>query len=131
MDMSSAIRIQSRAMVAFDALLATGALLAPTKTLQLLGHAEPSPDAAWLFRRCAPTWATFALAHLASVRRGDDRDWWALGWLRATEIATDAVWSASPAFARRRHRRLLAAAGVANLAMTLAYRAQANGARRR
>ena len=108
-------------MVGFDLALASGALLAPAKTLRLLGHDAPSEDAACLFRRCAPIWFTFAAAHAVAARRGEPRDWWALAWLRGTEIATDAIWAQSPAVSRPGAKAGLYLAGVANLAMALGY----------
>src|SRR5882672_9289271 len=82
-------------MIAFDLGLGLGALLAPVATLRVLGHDRPSPDAEALFRRCGPIWLTFAAGHAVSAVRGEERDWWALAWLRATELATDVVWSSS------------------------------------
>jgi hypothetical protein len=117
------VRGQSALMAGVDGALAAGALLAPGRTLRLLGHREPSEDAIWLFRRCGPIWATFAAAHVVAATRSQGRDWWALSWLRATEVATDVVWSRSPAF--ERHRVLLAGAGAGNLAMSIAYAARA------
>src|SRR5437764_3763362 len=87
-------------MIAVDLSLATGAILAPVSTLQVLGHDRPSEDALHLFRRCGPIWLTFAAAHGTAALRDTPEDWWALGWLRATEIATDAVWAQSPAVSR-------------------------------
>lgn len=108
-------------MIAFDVALGSGALLAPRTTLALLGHDEPSEDAEHLFRRCGPIWLTFAAAHLAAERRGEARDWWALAWLRGTEIATDAVWSRSPAVSRLGAAEGLRLAGVANAAMAAGF----------
>ena len=87
-------------MIAFDLVLGSAAIAAPQATLRVLGHDEPSPDAAHLFRRCGPVWLTFAAAHAVAAVRGEQRDWWALAWLRGTEIATDVLWSASPALSR-------------------------------
>ena len=87
-------------MIAFDLVLGSAAIAAPEATLRVLGHDEPSPDAAHLFRRCGPIWLTFAAAHAVADRRGEPRDWWALAWLRGTEIATDALWARSPAVSR-------------------------------
>src|SRR3712207_2440148 len=112
---------QNRLMVAFDVALGAGALLAPDATLRALGHDSPSDDARELFRRCAPIWLTFAAAHAVAARRGEPRDWWALAWLRGTEIATDILWSASPAFTRPGARAGLWFAGASNLAMALGY----------
>jgi hypothetical protein len=89
-----------------------------------MGHDEPSPEAAELFRRCAPIWLTFAAAHTVAARRGDGRDWWALAWLRATELATDILWSRSPGFSRPGSRGLWQwSAGIGNLAMTIGFAA--------
>jgi hypothetical protein len=112
-------------MIAFDLVLGTSALLAPAATLKVLGHERPSEDAEELFRRCAPIWLTFAAAHLVAARRGRPRDWWALAWLRGTELATDIVWSRSPAFTRPGARAGLWFAGVSNLAMTVGFAALA------
>jgi hypothetical protein len=56
-----------------------------------------------------------------AARRGDSRDWWALAWLRGTEIATDALWSRSAAFTRPGARAGMWVAGAANLAMALGF----------
>jgi hypothetical protein len=119
--LDEALRITNRNMIAFDVALGTGALLAPGATLAALGHERPSPDARHLFRRCGPIWLTFAAAHAAAARRGEARDWWALAWLRGTELATDVIWSRSEAFSRPGARAGLYAAGVANLAMALGF----------
>ncbi len=115
----------NRNMIVFDLVLGTGALLAPAATLKVLGHERPSEDAEELFRRCAPIWLTFAAAHLVAARRGRPRDWWALAWLRGTELATDIVWSRSPAFTRPGARAGLWFAGLSNLAMTVGFAALA------
>ena len=120
MDLERALRLHNRNMVAFDLLLGGGAVLAPKPTLAILGHDEPSPDAEHLFRRCGPIWLTFAVAHAVADRRGRSEDWWALAWLRGTELATDLVWSRSPAFAPR-GRAGMVFAGASNLAMTLGF----------
>ena len=49
------------------------------------------------------------------------RDWWAVAWLRGTEIATDALWSRSDAFRRPGARFGLWYAGASNTAMALGY----------
>ena len=115
------LELQNRSMIAFDLALGSGALLAPRRTLAALGHEEPSFDAERLFQRLGPVWLTFAAAHLLAARRGEPRDWWALAWLRGTEIATDIVWSRSSGFARPGAREGLWAAGAANLAMALGF----------
>jgi hypothetical protein len=124
-------KTQSASMAAFDLALGTGALLAPRQTLALLGHRKPSEDAEWMFRRLGPIWLTFAAAHTVAVVRGRRRDWWALAWLRGTEIATDPLWSFSPGFKRPGARGGLWGAGVGNLAMTLGYAQMANRRQRR
>jgi len=113
-------------MIAFDTALGAGALLAPVATLRVLGHEEPSEDAEYLFRRCGPIWLTFAAAHLIAERRGRSRDWWALAWLRGTELATDAVWSRSPAISRPGAKAGLLFAGASNLAMAIGFAYMAN-----
>ena len=115
------LRGTNRFMIAFDLALGTGALLAPTATLNVLGHDRPSPDAEELFRRCGPIWLTFAAAHTVAAVRDEPRDWWALAWLRGTEIATDALWSRSEAFSRPGARLGLWYAGASNLAMALGF----------
>ncbi len=116
-----ALRLTNRNMIAFDLVLGTSALLAPRATLAVLGHERPSADAEHLFRRCGPIWLTFAAAHAVAELRGDDRDWWALAWLRGTEIATDAVWAQSEAFSRPGARAGMWLAGAANTAMALGF----------
>jgi hypothetical protein len=113
----------NRGMIAFDLVLGTGALLAPSATLRVMGHDEPSPEAEELFRRCAPIWLTFAAAHTVAARRGESRDWWALAWLRGTELLTDVLWSRSPGFSRPGARQALWLAGAGNLAMTIGFAA--------
>jgi hypothetical protein len=108
-------------MVAFDVALGTAAILAPAATLRVLGHEPPSPDAEHLFRRCGPIWLTFAAAHALAAQRGDPRDWWALAWLRGTEIATDALWSRSAAVTRPGAKAALVGAGISNLSMALGF----------
>jgi hypothetical protein len=120
----------NRSMVAFDLALGSAALLAPARTLRVLGHDRPSPDAEELFRRCGPIWLTFAAAHGVAAARGRQEDWWALGWLRATEIATDIVWSRSASFSRQGARAGLWFAGAANLAMAVGFARLARGSRR-
>jgi hypothetical protein len=120
-DLESLLKAQNRFMVGFDVALGTGALLAPDRTLRVLGHFEPSDDARELFRRCGPIWLTFAAAHWAAAARDDPRDWWALAWLRGTEIATDVVWSRSLGFNRPGARAGLAYAGLSNLAMAAGF----------
>jgi hypothetical protein len=120
-DAAEALRRTNRSMIAFDLALGSGALLAPATTLRVLGHRDPSADANELFRRCGPIWLTFAAAHAIAAARGRDQDWWALAWLRGTELATDAVWSRSPGFERPGARAGLWLAGAANAAMTLGF----------
>lgn len=115
------LRRHNRFMVAFDLALGTGTLLAPRQTLKVLGHDAPSADMEAMFRRQAPIWLTFAVAHAVADRRGEPRDWWALAWLRGTEVATDVLWSASPAFNRPGARAGLWFAGASNAAMTIGF----------
>jgi hypothetical protein len=127
MALDDALRRMNAFMIAFDLVLGGATLLAPTQTLRVLGHDAPSPDAEHLFRRCGPIWLTFAAAHAVAARRGSPRDWWAVAWLRGTEVATDAVWSASPAVRRPGARAGLRLAGVGNAAMALGFARLARG----
>ena len=129
-DLEQLLRVHNRGMIAFDLVLGSGALLAPDSTLKVLGHEPPSDDAREVFRRSAPVWLTFAAAHAVAAVRGEPRDWWALAWLRGTEIATDAMWATrSSAFSRPGARAGMWFAGVSNLAMAIGFGAL--GRRRR
>lgn len=121
MTLSEVLELNNRTMIGFDLALGTGALAAPDATLKVLGHAAPSDDARELFRRCGPIWLTFALAHSVAAVRGRPEDWWALAWLRATEVMTDVVWSRSPAFRQQHTRVVLAGAGLGNLLMAAGF----------
>jgi len=121
MTLEQALRLQNRFMIGFDLALGGGALFAPAATMKVLGHEHPSPDAEHLFRRAAPIWLTFAAAHAIAERRGEQRDWWALAWLRGTEIATDAIWAESPAVSRPGAKLGLRFAGIANVAMAAGF----------
>ena len=121
MTLEQTLRHLNRTMIGFDLALGTAALVAPDQTLRVLGHEQPSEDARHLFRRCGPIWLTFAAAHATAAARGEPRDWWALAWLRGTEIATDVVWSASPAMSRPGAKAGLWFAGAFNLAVTLGF----------
>jgi hypothetical protein len=121
MTLESALRLLNRNMIAFDLALGSAAVVAPAATLKMLGHDEPSPDAKHLFRRSGPVWLTFAAAHLVAARRGKPGDWQALAWLRGTEIATDALWSASPAVSRPGAKLGLRLASLSNLGMAAGF----------
>ena len=121
MTVEQALRLTNRNMIAFDLLLGSAAIAAPEATLRVLGHEEPSPDAAHLFRRCGPIWLTFAAAHAVAHRRDRPQDWWALAWLRGTELATDALWAESPAISRPGAKAGLRLAGLSNLAMAAGF----------
>ena len=121
MNLEEGLRLLNRNMIAFDLALGTGALLAPRATLAVIGHDHPSEDAEHLFRRCGPIWLTFAAAHAVADRRGASEDWWALAWLRGTELATDVVWARSPAVSRPGAAEGLRLAGVANAAMAAGF----------
>jgi hypothetical protein len=121
MTLAGLVRLTNRNMIAFDLLLGSAALVAPAATLRVLGHDEPSPDAKHLFRRCGPVWLTFAAAHAVAERRGTAADWQSLAWLRGTEIATDALWSGSPAVSRPGAKAALRLASASNLAMAAGF----------
>jgi hypothetical protein len=115
----------NRVMIGFDLALGSGALLAPAGTLRVLGHDSPSTDARHLFQRCGPIWLTFAAAHAAAAVRDRPEDWWALAWLRGTEVATDLVWARSPAVSRPGAKLGLRLAGAFNLAAAVGFGALA------
>ncbi|MFL5897512.1 MAG: hypothetical protein ACJ76D_03485 [Solirubrobacterales bacterium] len=121
MTLERALRRLNRNMIAFDLVLGGAAIAAPAATLKVLGHDDPSPDARHLFRRSGPVWLTFAAAHLLADRRDKPSDWQSLAWLRGTEIATDALWSASPAVSRPGAKLGLRLASASNLAMALGF----------
>ncbi len=122
MTLEEALLLTNRNMIAFDLALGTASIAAPEATLKVLfGHRDPSPDAAHLLRRCGPIWLTFAAAHALAAKRGEQQDWWALAWLRGTEIATDALWAQSPSVSRPSARLGLRLAGVANVAMAAGF----------
>ena len=121
MTLDELLRLHNRFMIGFDVLLGGGTVLAPGPTLRVLGHEAPSPDAEVLFRRLGPIWLTFAAAHAVAAKRDDPSDWWALAWLRGTEIATDVIWSTSPGFKTPRARAGLLFASASNLAMTAGF----------
>ena len=121
MTAEQALRLTNRNLIAFDLVLGTSALLAPAQTLRVLGHDEPSEDAKHLFQRCAPIWLTFAAAHAVAERRGFEQDWWAVAWLRATEIATDALWAESPAVSRPGAKLGLRLASVSNVIFAVGF----------
>jgi hypothetical protein len=128
-DFERLMRRHNRFMVAFDLVLGGGALAAPATTLKVLGHAPPAPETEALIRRQSAVWLTFAAAHLVAAVRGEPRDWWALAWLRGTEIATDALWAGSPGFMRPGARTAMRLASASNLAMAIGFGALANRAR--
>ena len=125
MELERAVRSVNAGMVAFDLALGSATLLAPDATLRVLGHGPPSDDAREIFRRCGPIWLTFAAAHGVAAVRARPEDWWALAWLRGTELFTDVLWASSPAVPRARSRWALRGAGVGNLAMALGFAALA------
>ena len=132
MSAEEALKLVNRGMIAFDAVLGTATLVAPRQTLWVLGHETASPDAEALFRRSGPVWLTFAAAHTVAEVRGRRRDWWALAWLRGTEIATDAIWAAtSPGFTRPGARAGMFLAGLANTGMALGFGSLAEGRKKK
>src|SRR3954449_542331 len=112
-DLERLLRITNRNMIAFDLVLGSGAILAPDATLRVLGHRTPSSDAREIFRKNGPVWLTFAAAHAVAAARDEPRDWWALAWLRGTEIGTDVPWWGSEAFTGPGARRCAGAGGGA------------------
>ena len=121
MDLEGLLRLQNRFMIGFDLALGSATLIAPRATLRFFGHEEPSPEVIAGFRRNGWVWLTFCAAHAQAERRGDPEDWWALAWLRGTEMATDVVWAQSPAISRPGAKAGLYFAGAANVAMALGF----------
>jgi hypothetical protein len=130
MDAATLLRRANRNLIAFDLVLGSATTLAPAATLRVLGHESPSPDAEHLFRRCGPIWLTYAAAHATAARRDRPEDWWALAWLRGTEIATDALWARSDAFTRPGAKLGMRLAGVFNLTVALGFAGLARRHRR-
>jgi hypothetical protein len=120
-DLEDLLRLQNRFMIGFDVVLGSATLLAPRSTLRLLGHDEPSPETIAAFRRLSWVWLTFAAAHATADRRDQPEDWWALAWLRGTEMFADPIWSSSPGWRRPGSRASLWFSGVANTAMSLGF----------
>ena len=58
---------------------------------------------------------------MVAERRDRPEDWWALAWLRGTELFTDVVWSRSPAFSRPGARAGMWLAAAGNLAMVIGF----------
>ena len=120
-DIEQRLRDVNRFLIAFDLCLGSGALLAPDATLKVLGHSSPSDETRELFRRSGPVWLTYAAAHTVAAKRGKKQDWWALAWLRGSEMFTDVVWARSPGFTRPGARLGLLGAGAFNLAVSLGF----------
>jgi hypothetical protein len=121
MDLEQLVRLQNRFMIGFDLVLGSATLIAPRSTLRLLGHDEPSAEVIAGFRRQSWVWLTFAAAHSNAERRDQPADWWALAWLRGTEMLADPIWSSSPGWRRPGSRPSLWFSGVANTAMTAGF----------
>ena len=118
----AALRMTNRNMIVFDLAARDGRGARSRRDAGACSAtSSPPPDARELFRRSGPVWLTFAAAHAVAYRRNRAEDWWALAWLRGTEIATDILWSRSSAFSRPGARAGLWMAGAANVAMTLGF----------
>ncbi len=120
-------RAYNKLMIAIDLGFGTAALLAPERTLRLFGHEHPSPETAQLFRNTGTVWLTFFAAHVVAERRDEQRDWWALSWLRAIEVLHNTVWAYSPSVTRPGSRARLLLTSVVNLSLTLGFAAVARG----
>jgi hypothetical protein len=120
-DLEGLLRLQNRFMIGFDLLLGSTSLIAPRSTLRFFGHEEPSPEVIAGLRRLSWIWLTFAAAHANAERRGEAQDWWALAWLRGSEMLADPIWSSSPGWRRPGSRPSLWFSGLANTAMTAGF----------
>jgi hypothetical protein len=130
MTLAAAVDLQNRFMAGFDLALGSAALTAAEATLRLLGHHQPSEDAVHLFEALRADLAHLRGRPRGGRRAGHGKDWWALAWLRGSDVATDAVWARSPAFRRPGVRAVMTSVGLANLAMTVAFGARGRGGRR-
>jgi hypothetical protein len=120
-DLEDLVRLQNRFMIGFDLALGVATLAAPRSTLRFFGHEEPPPELIAGFRRNGWIWLTFCAAHSQAERRGDPQDWWALAWLRGTEMLADPIFSSSPGWRRPGSRPMLWFSGLANTAMTAGF----------
>jgi hypothetical protein len=120
-DLEDLLRLQNRFMIGFDLVLGSATLIAPRSTLRLLGHDEPSAEVIAGFRRLSWVWLTFCAAHANAERRGNPEDWFALAWLRGTEMLADPIWSSSPGWRKPGSRPSLWFSGLANTAMTAGF----------
>src|SRR3954454_23973757 len=120
-DLEDLVRLQNRFMIGFDLVLGSATLLAPRSTLRLLGHDEPSPEVIAGFRRLSWVWLTFSAAHANAERRGEPQDWWALAWLRGTEMLADPICSSPPGWRPPGSRPSLWFSGVSNTLMTAGF----------
>jgi hypothetical protein len=116
------LKLTNWIMIGVDFGFGIAALLSPRRTMRFFGHDNPSPDAEHLFRNSAGLWLTFGAAHTVAAARGRDEDWWALAWLRATEVLVNAVWFFSPSVTRLRPRFFLFRATFFNLILALGFR---------
>ena len=121
MDLEDLLRLQNRFMIGFDLALGSATLIAPRATLRFFGHDEPSPEVIAGFRRNGWVWLTFFAAHLNAERRDQTEDWFALAWLRGTEMFADPIWSSSPGWRRPGSRPTLWFSGLANTLMTAGF----------
>lgn len=116
------LRLTNLIMIGVDIGFGIAALLAPKRTMRFFGHDDPSRDAEHLFRNSAGLWLTFGAAHTVAAARGRSEDWWALAWLRTTEILVNAVWFFSPSVTRLRPRFFLFRATFFNVILALGFR---------
>ena len=121
MSLDGELRRTNRNMIAFDLILGSSALLAPSQTLRVLGHDEPSDNAGSSSAAAGPSGSRSRRRISSPTGATAPEDWWALSWLRGTELATDILWSRSPAFSRPGARAGLWLAGIGNLAMTAGF----------
>jgi hypothetical protein len=112
-------------MIAIDFGFGVAALVAPRRTMHFFGHDEPTKEAEHLFRNSAGMWLTFGAAHTVAAARGSKKDWWALAWLRTTEMLINGIWFFSPSVKRLRPRFFLFRATFFNLLLALGFRALA------
>ena len=122
MTLEQALRLTNRNMIAFDLILGSGGDRSPPRRRSgCSATTSPPPTPRASSSAAARSGSPSPPPTPSPPLRDEPRDWWALAWLRGTEIATDALWAESPAVSRPGAKAGLRLAGVANLAMAAGF----------